>query len=77
MHPAVYETLTKQPQLFEFIRENPIWYRYLSREPGMVLEIEKAAREYEGKTFSKRLEKLGSQAQMVHMLIQLAGAMKD
>jgi len=77
MHPTAYDMLIKHPKYVSFIRDHPIWYRYLSRDPEMIFEIEKAVREYEGKTFSKRLENIGSQAQMLHMFIQLAGAMKD
>ena len=40
-------------------------------------KMEKEAKEFSGKTFTKRVEKLGEQAQMVSMLIQLAGALKD
>lgn len=77
MDPFIYQYVSQQPHLLIFIRENPVWYRYLSREPQMITDMEKAAKEYSGKTISKRLEKVGDQMQMISMLIQLAGAMKD
>lgn len=60
-----------------FVRYNPIWYRYLSREPERINEIEKEAKKFYGKTFSQQLDKVNNQVQMVRMLIQFAGEMKD
>lgn len=60
-----------------FVRYNPEWYRYLSRDPDRIDELEKAAKQFYGQTFPQRVEKLNNQVQMVGMLLQFAGAMKD
>jgi len=72
-----YHYLTNNPSLLKFVRYNPVWYRYLSRDPGKVKEIEKEARKFYGKTFPQRMERLNNQVQMMGMLMQFAEAMKD
>lgn len=77
MDPIVKQYLADNPKLAEFIRYNPIWYRYLTRNPGKIAEMEKEAKFFYGKTFPQRIENLNSQIQMINMLIQVAKAMKD
>ncbi|PAV29891.1 hypothetical protein CIL05_08410 [Virgibacillus profundi] len=77
MDSTSYNYLSENPHLARFVRYNPIWYRYLSRDPHRIYELEKEAKRFYGKTFPQRVEKLNNQVQMVGMLIQFAGAMKD
>lgn len=77
MDPFSYYYVSNNPKIAMFIRYNPVWYRYLSREPNRINELEKEAKKYYGKTFPQQVEKLNNQMQMVSMLIQFAGAMKD
>lgn len=77
MDPTSYQYVISRPQLAMFVRYNPVWYRYLSREPNRINEMEKEAEKFYGKTFPQRVEKINNQVQMIQMLIQFAGAMKD
>lgn len=77
MNIICYQYLQRHPDLANFVRYHPIWYRYLSRDPYRISELENEARLFYGKTFPQRLEKLTHQVQMVNMLIQFAGKMKD
>lgn len=77
MDPITYQHIAKRSDLLQFIRYNPVWYRYLSRDPNLIYEMEKEAKKFHGKTLPKRLEKLTDQAQMLNMLIQFTNAMKD
>ncbi|HLR66037.1 YlbE-like family protein [Virgibacillus alimentarius] len=77
MHEVSYSYLQNHPELLVFVRYNPVWYRYLSRDPNKLEELEKEAKRFYGKTFTKRLEKMNNQVQMITMLMQFAGAMKD
>ncbi|WP_053219786.1 YlbE-like family protein [Virgibacillus senegalensis] len=77
MQPVIYQQLNNRPDLKHFIRMNPEWYRKLTRNPDELKEMEKAAKVFYGKTIPQRMERLSDQMQMVTMLIQLAGAMKD
>ncbi|MDY0408081.1 YlbE-like family protein [Paracerasibacillus soli] len=59
------------------MRKNPMWYRYLSRNPENIYKMEREAKVFYGKTFSQRLDTLQDQIQLTSMLMQLAEAMKD
>ncbi|GGH72285.1 hypothetical protein GCM10010978_09080 [Compostibacillus humi] len=77
MDASTYQYLLSKPELLHFIRQEPVWYRYLSRDPDSLALMEKEAKIFFGKTVSQRLGKMNRQVQMVHMLLQLANAMKD
>lgn len=77
MNEEVYLYLKSQPKLINFVRNNPVWYRYLTRDPKRIIELEQASREFYGKTFTQRLDNFSSQMQMVHMLIKFSGIIKD
>lgn len=77
MQIETYQMLQKNPTYVNFVRQNPLWYRYLTRDPRLISEVEKEAKEYYGKTLPQQIEKFGSQVQMLHMFVQLAGNIKD
>lgn len=77
MNTECYQYLQKNPELANFVRFNPVWYRYLTRDPNRVFELVEEAKVYYGKTLPQRLEKLNNQVQMVNMLIQFANNTKD
>lgn len=77
MQASVYHYLQQNPKLANFVRYNPEWYRYLSREPYRLNELQKESKTFYGKTIPQQVEKLGNQVQMINMLVQFAGAMKD
>ncbi|MBP1950632.1 YlbE-like family protein [Virgibacillus litoralis] len=77
MQTSTHQYLQQNPKLANFVRYNPAWYRYLSRDPSRVKELEKESKKYYGKTLPQQVEKFGNQVKMVNMLIQFAGAMKD
>ncbi|MEC5422808.1 YlbE-like family protein [Virgibacillus sp. C22-A2] len=77
MDEASYRYLAQNPRLAMFVRYNPEWYRYLSREPNRIQELEKEAKKFYGRTFPQRVNKINHHVQMVGMLMQFAGAMKD
>lgn len=71
MHPGFYNFLRQDHDLLNFIRHNPIWYRYLSREEIDLNELRQAAKKWQGKTFMQRSEKFIDQAKMIHLLYEL------
>lgn len=77
MDPKAYQYLVSDPKLLRFVRYNPIWYRYLSRDPNKILEVPKEAKKFYGNTFPQRLEKVSNHIQMIRMLAQFAATMKD
>ncbi|WP_138415051.1 YlbE-like family protein [Aquibacillus sediminis] len=77
MQPELYHYLQTRTDLLHFVRQNPKWYRTLSREPNRVGELEQEAKYFYGKTVPQRINKLSNQIQMITMLLQMAGSMKD
>lgn len=77
MDPTVYQYVSKREELIRFIRLNPVWYRYLSRDPKLIAALEKEAKIFYGKTLPQRIEKINNNIQMLNMLAQFAGAMRD
>lgn len=67
----------KNPDLAEFVRYNPIWYRYLMRDPSRVQELKKEAKKFYGKTFPQQVNTFNNQLQMIRMLAQMAKSMSD
>ncbi|TFJ94540.1 YlbE-like family protein [Lentibacillus salicampi] len=77
MQETVYHYLSQRPELAHFVRFNPEWYRFLTREPHRVEELEKASKVFYGKTFSQQVDKISGHVQMLNMLINFTEAMKD
>ncbi|WP_430786152.1 YlbE-like family protein [Virgibacillus flavescens] len=72
MDANCYNYLKSKPSLLRFVRLNPVWYRYLSRDPSRVMEIEKEAKKFYGKTLPQKFERASSQISMMKMLYHLA-----
>lgn len=77
MQVSTYHYLQQNPKFANFVRFNPVWYRYLTRDPYRIQELEKASKQFYGKTFSQQVDKIGSHVQMINMLIHFTEAMKD
>ncbi|WP_047981373.1 YlbE-like family protein [Ornithinibacillus contaminans] len=77
MNQELYHYLQARPELMNFIRQNPYWYRYLTRDPSRVVEMEKEAKRFYGKTFTQKMDKMNQNIQMVGVLLQFAEMMKD
>ncbi|GIO26042.1 hypothetical protein J43TS3_06530 [Ornithinibacillus bavariensis] len=77
MQKEVYYYVKSSQELLHFIRHNPEWYRYLTRDPSRISECELEAKRFYGRTFSQRLEKVNQNVQMVGVLLQFAEMMKD
>lgn len=71
MHPVIYHDLKNDQELLVFIRNQPIWYRYLSRDPLQWEAFKQEAKKWHGKTLRQRTEKLSNQVKMLHLLYEL------
>lgn len=71
MRKEVLMYLNQRPDLKEYVRQHPYWYRRLSREPNSVYELENQTKAYFGKTFPQRVERLQNNLQLVMMLMQM------
>ncbi|MFC4404688.1 YlbE-like family protein [Gracilibacillus xinjiangensis] len=77
MEQETYYFLEQRQDLWNFIRKNPDWYRYLSRDANRIEEMEQTAKQFYGKTIPQRLEKAQQNIQLVSLIIDMAGAFKD
>jgi hypothetical protein len=77
MRIDVYTYLQKNRELIEFLREQPIWYRKLSRDPSQIENLEIAALHYYQKTIPHQIEKFSNSVQMASMMVSMFKIMND
>ncbi|MFZ0443439.1 MAG: YlbE-like family protein [Bacillus sp. (in: firmicutes)] len=77
MRIDVYTYLQKNRELIEFLREQPIWYRKLSRDPSQIEKLEIAALHYYQKTIPHQIEKFSNGVQMASMMVSMFKIMNE
>ncbi|HEX6594820.1 MAG TPA: YlbE-like family protein [Bacillota bacterium] len=77
MDSQTYRYLKNHPQLLDFVRLHPIWYRLLSRDPALIKQLEKEAKVFYGNTLSQKMNRVNEHVQMAALLMQFVGHMKD
>ena len=77
MRKDVLEYLESQKDLKQFVREQPQWYRKLSRNPYDVKSLEVASIHYFRKTIPDQVEKFSNGVQMASMMYSMFQAMKN
>ncbi|MFN7250969.1 MAG: YlbE-like family protein [Anaerobacillus sp.] len=71
MRKEIHEYMKQRPDLKQFIRHNPIWYRYLSRDPHSLSQLENEVKVYTGKTIPQKLDRFQSNLNMAMMLLDM------
>lgn len=71
MRQEVQLYLSQRPETKQFVRNNPQWYRYLSRNPQSVLQLEEQVKYYYGKTFPQKLDRFQDNLNMAMMLFNV------
>lgn len=77
MRRDVMEYISSQPQLKQYLREKPIWYRRLSRNPNDLQAFEIAFLHDSKKTIPHQVEKIANGVQMVSMMMSMFQAMNS
>lgn len=77
MRREVLEYLENQKDLKQFVREQPQWYRKLSRNPYDLQSLEVASLHYYKKTIPDQVEKFSNSVQMASMMYHMFQAMKN
>lgn len=77
MRKDVLDYIQQQPQLKQFIREQPIWYRKLSRNPNELQSFEVSALHYYKKTIPHQVERFTNGVQMASMMMSMFQAMNN
>jgi hypothetical protein len=76
MRRDVLEYLEGQKGLKQFIRQQPIWYRKLSRNPYDLQSLEIESLRYNKKTIPDQVNKFSNSVQMASMMYQMFQTMK-
>ncbi|MGM7701044.1 YlbE-like family protein [Pseudalkalibacillus sp. Hm43] len=71
MRREIIQYLDQRPDLKFIIREQPHWYRKLSRNPASIQELEEEAKTFYGQTFGQRVDRLNGQIESFSKLLQL------
>ncbi|MDY0405987.1 YlbE-like family protein [Virgibacillus sp. 179-BFC.A HS] len=66
-----------QPAYLQFLRMNPEWYRYLSRDTSNFEAFKKQAAYFHGKTVVQVIERISDTMQFANMLVQFTREMQD
>ncbi|OLS41984.1 YlbE-like family protein [Bacillus sp. MRMR6] len=77
MRKDVLDYLNRQTELKKFIREQPIWYRKLSRNPYDLQKLEIESLHYYKKTIPHQIEKFSNNVQMASMMFYMFQSMKE
>ncbi|WLD95038.1 YlbE-like family protein [Alkalihalobacillus sp. AL-G] len=73
MRKEVMDYLEQRPELRYIVREQPQWYRKLSRDPAALQELENESKFFYGQTFGQKMDRLHEQIQTFSRLVQLFG----
>lgn len=71
MRKELYMYVRNDPLLHQYIRMHPYWYRKLGRNPNSVVQLRQEAKQFFGKTFPQRVEKLHQNLQLAMMVMQM------
>lgn len=77
MRKNVLDFLQSDEEYIKFIRQQPKWYRKLTRNPELVEEFRLASLEFFGKTIPQRVDKLQNQVQMASFMIDMFQVLKE
>lgn len=75
MRKELQQYVEMRPDLKHFIREQPIWFKRLSREPHLMATIEQEAKVYYGQTFSQKVQKFQERIETAAMFMELMKVM--
>lgn len=75
MRREIIDYVGQRKELKQFIREQPHWYRKLSRNPAEFQSLEVASLHYYRKTIPHKVEKFTNGVQMASMMMSMFQAM--
>ena len=63
--------ISSDPMLIRFIREYPIWYKYLNRNPESIKDLEVEMKSRYKLTTKDRLEKINNSMNLIHSFMDV------
>ncbi|MBU8877693.1 YlbE-like family protein [Bacillus sp. FJAT-29790] len=77
MRKDIVDYLGQNPELQRFIREQPQWFRKLTRNPNELKSLEVAALHYYKKTIPHKVEKFTNGVQVASMMMSMFQSMNS
>ncbi|MCP3741753.1 YlbE-like family protein [Rossellomorea sp. BNER] len=77
MRKEVIDYINAKIDLKNFLREQPTWYRTLSRNPHLLQQFEIASMNHFRRTIPHRVEKFSNGVQMASMMMHMFQAMNE
>ncbi|MEH7238419.1 YlbE-like family protein [Bacillus sp. JJ1562] len=77
MRQETYEYLKSKKQLRAFVRQNPIWYRKLTRNPRDYPSLENEAKAYFKQTLPHKVQKINQSLEMASFMLQMYQGMRQ
>ncbi|KZZ82974.1 MULTISPECIES: YlbE-like family protein [Bacillaceae] len=77
MRQEIQEYIQSKPEITKFIREQPQWYRKLSRNPQALEEMNLAMMNYYQKTIPHKVAQFSNSIQMASMMLGMFQSMKQ
>jgi hypothetical protein len=77
MRRDVYMYIQNKKELVRFLRDQPVWYRKLMRDPSQIQQMEVAALHYYQKTIPHHVEKFSNGVNMASMMMGMFQAMNS
>lgn len=77
MRTQISQYIFSNNELKRFIREQPQWYRMLSRKPELLEQFEIASSHYFEKTIPHRVQKFSQGVQMASMMMGMLQSLKS
>lgn len=77
MRTELYQIIKNKKEWQQFIRNEPIWYKKLSRNPNAIKEFEQTALKYYKKTLPDRMNKISNGVQFASMMLSMIQSMNQ
>ncbi|MBZ5748733.1 MULTISPECIES: YlbE-like family protein [Metabacillus] len=77
MRKEIQEQIRSNKELQQFIREQPQWFRKLSRNPNDLESLEMEMMNYYQKTIPHKVQQFSNSIQMASMMIGMFQAMRQ
>ncbi|WP_246940283.1 YlbE-like family protein [Bacillus pinisoli] len=77
MRQEVLQIIRSNDQYKKYVREQPFWYRKLSRNPSSIQELDLASKEYYKQTIPHKVTNFSQQLQMASMMIGMFQSMRE
>lgn len=77
MRKDIIEQLRANKELMDFVRDQPQWYRKLSRDPRDLYSAQIAALHHYEKTIPHKVQKFTNSVQMASMMMHMFSSMNS